>query len=181
MKQSRWKIILIIASVALGLLAMIPPDKKLKLGIDLSGGTILVYEVARENLGPNFNMDELISALKQRADPQGVKETPIRKIGSNRIEIILPQASDEEVEEVKKMLTDVGSLEFRILANRKHDAAAVDRALGPAGPGQASRRVTSGPVWARSRPAPARPSPAIPSRTFSRSGRKTCTREPTSP
>src|SRR5271157_5500281 len=145
MKQSRWKIFLIIASVALGLLAMIPPDKKLKLGIDLSGGTILVYEVARENLGPNFNMDELISALKQRADPQGVKETPIRKIGSNRIEIILPLANDEEVEEVKKMLTDVGSLEFRILANRKHDAAAVDRALGPQGLAKPPARYK----WAR--------------------------------
>src|SRR3954468_24096411 len=144
MKQSRWKIFLIFGSVALGLLAMIPPDKKLKLGIDLSGGTILVYEVDRENLGPNFNMDDLISALKQRADPQGVKETPIRKIGSNRIEIILPQASDEEVEEVKKMLTDVGSLEFRILANRKHDAAVVDRALGPGGM-KAPPRYT----WAR--------------------------------
>ena len=124
---------------------MIPPDKKLKLGIDLSGGTILVYEVARENLGPNFNMDELISALKQRADPQGVKETPIRKIGSNRIEIILPLANDEEVEEVKKMLTDVGSLEFRILANRKHDAAAVDRALGPQGLAKPPARYK----WAR--------------------------------
>ncbi|MGC8638309.1 MAG: protein translocase subunit SecD [Isosphaeraceae bacterium] len=133
MKPARWKIILTIASVALGLFAMVPPDKKLKLGIELSGGTILVYEVAKENLGPNFNMDELISALKQRADPQGVKETPIRKIGSNRIEIILPQASDEEVEEVKKMLTDVGQLEFRILANRKHDSTVIDRALGPQG------------------------------------------------
>ena len=133
MKQSRWKIFLIIGSVALGLLAMVPPDKKLKLGIDLSGGTILVYEVDRENLGPNFNMDDLISALKQRADPEGVKETPIRKIGSDRIEIILPQATEEEVEEVKKMLTDVGSLEFRILANRKHDGAIIDRAMGPQG------------------------------------------------
>ena len=54
-------------------------------------------------------MDELIAALKQRADPQGVKETPIRKIGSDRLEIILPKASAEEVEEIKKMLTDVGS------------------------------------------------------------------------
>src|SRR5271166_4795134 len=133
MKQSRWKIFLIIGSVALGLLAMIPPDKKLKLGIDLAGGTILVYEVDRENLGPNFNMDDLISALKQRADPEGVKETPIRKIGTDRIEIILPKATEEEVEEVKKMLTDVGSLEFRILANRKHDSAVIDRALGPQG------------------------------------------------
>src|SRR4051794_35897482 len=121
MKPARWKIVLIVVSVLAGLLAMYPPSKKLKLGIDLSGGTILVYEVERENLGPNFNMDELISALKQRVDPEGVAETPIRKIGSNRIEIILPRASDEEVEEIKNMLTDVGSLEFRILANRKHD------------------------------------------------------------
>ena len=75
MKQSRWKIALIVGSVALGLLAMVPPDKKLKLGIDLSGGTILVYEVASENSARNVNMDELISALKQRADPEGVKET----------------------------------------------------------------------------------------------------------
>src|SRR4051812_31945138 len=133
MRTSRWKIALIVGSVLAGLIAMVPPDKKLKLGIDLSGGTILVYEVSRENRPENFNMDELISALKQRADPQGVKETPIRKIGSNRIEIILPTASDEDVEEVKKMLTDVGSLEFRILANRKHDAAVVERALGPGG------------------------------------------------
>src|ERR1700758_2649317 len=133
MKLSPWKLVLIVVSVVAGLIAMVPPDKKLKLGIDLSGGTILVYEVSRENRPENFNMDELISALKQRADPQGVKEPPIVKIGSNRIEIILPQASDEDVEEVKKMLTDVGSLEFRILANRKHDAAVVERALGPGG------------------------------------------------
>ncbi len=118
-------------------------QKKLKLGIDLSGGTILVYE-ARES-APGFNMDELIAALKKRADPEGVKEIPIRKIGGNRIEIILPQASNEEVEEVKKMLTDVGSLEFRILANGKHDQDVIDRAL--ASGWLSSRR--SGYKWAR--------------------------------
>ena len=75
----------------------------------------------REHLPPGFKMEELIAALKKRADPNGIKEIPIRDIGSSRIEIILPLASNEEVEEVKKMLTDVGQLEFRILANNKHD------------------------------------------------------------
>src|SRR5262249_5518343 len=37
------------------------------------------------------------------------------------------------VDEVKRMLTDVGALEFRILANRKQDAAVIDRALAPTG------------------------------------------------
>src|SRR5205823_6922030 len=96
-------------------------------------------------LPPGFNMDELVSALKKRADPEGVKEIPIRKIGGNRIEIILPQASNEEVEEVKKMLVDVGALEFRILANRKHDADVMPRALGPGGLAKPPSRYK----WAR--------------------------------
>src|SRR5262249_13086472 len=122
-----------------------PPEKKLKLGIDLSGGTILVYQVDVKSLPPGFKMDELVSALKKRADPEGVKEIPIRQIGSHPIEIILPQASNEEVEEVKKMLVDVGALEFRILANRKHDSDAIPRALGPGGHSRPPSRYK----WAR--------------------------------
>jgi SecD/SecF fusion protein len=128
-----------------GLYSLWPPEKKLKLGIDLSGGTILVYQVDTSNLPSGFKMDELVSALKKRADPEGVKEIPIRQIGSHRIEIILPQASNEEVEEVKKMLVDVGALEFRILANHKNDSAVIERALGPAGLSKPPSRYK----WAR--------------------------------
>ncbi len=125
---SAFKFSLIAATTFAGLYAMTPPREKLRLGIDLKGGTILVYEVIQENLPPNFKMDDLISALKHRLDPSGVREIPIRKVGVTRFEIILPEESGEEVEEVKRLLTDVGSLEFRILASRKHDAAVVDRA-----------------------------------------------------
>ena len=89
MKDFLWRFLLIGGFTLAGLLCIWPPGQKLKRGIDLSGGTILVYEVDRSNLPPGFNMDELISALKKRADPEGVKEIPIRKIGGNRIEIIL--------------------------------------------------------------------------------------------
>src|SRR5262249_29821321 len=51
---------------------------------------------------------------------------------------------NEEVEEVKKMLVDVGALEFRILANRKHDQEVMARALGPGGMKPPSRYK-----WAR--------------------------------
>ena len=50
---------------------MWPPEQKLKLGIDLSGGTILVYEVVSDNTNRSVNMEELIAALKKRADPEG--------------------------------------------------------------------------------------------------------------
>ena len=144
MKRFTWKIALIIGATLAGLYCMWPPEQKLKLGIDLSGGTILVYEVVSDNTNRSVNMEELIAALKKRADPEGVKEIPIRNVGGNRIEIILPQASNEEVEEVKKMLTDVGSLEFRILANHKHDSGAIQRALGPGGLAKPALRLQVG-------------------------------------
>src|SRR3954447_21301979 len=127
-----------------GLLATWPPKEKLKLGIDLSGGTILVYEV-KPGSRPDFNMDDLIGALKKRVNPTGVKDIPIRKVGSNRIEIILPNADASEVDEVKRRMTDVGSLEFRILASMKKDKPAIDRAM-------ASNGLTNPPKdyrWAR--------------------------------
>ncbi len=145
MKRFMWKIAVIVGATLLGLYFMWPPKERLKLGIDLSGGTILVYEVVSDNTNRSVNMEELISALKKRADPEGVKEIPIRNVGGNRIEIILPQASNEEVEEVKKMLTDVGSLEFRILANHKRDVAKKDQALGPGGLARPPQRYK----WAR--------------------------------
>jgi SecD/SecF fusion protein len=74
-------------------------------------------------------MDDLVTVLKRRVDPEGVKEIPIRQVGSHRVEIILPKSTTEEVEEIKKKMVDMGALEFRILANRKHDAEAMDRAL----------------------------------------------------
>ena len=102
--------------------AIFPPKEKLKTGIDLSGGTILVYEVNKGGTAAgSVNLDELITALKRRINPEGVLDIPIRSIGNNRIEVILPKATAEEVEEVKRKMTNVGSLEFRILANHKHD------------------------------------------------------------
>jgi SecD/SecF fusion protein len=145
MKRFAWKIALIVGFTLVGLLSMWPPQQKLKLGIDLSGGTILVYEVITDNTNRSVVMEDLISALKKRADPEGVKEISIRNVGGNRIEIILPEASNEEVEEVKKMLTDQGSLEFRILANHKHDSDAIQRALGPGGLAKPPTRYK----WAR--------------------------------
>src|SRR4051812_2810162 len=102
-----FSMILFVASLALGrvlqvkfgiiaictsamLCALWPPKEKLKPGIDLSGGTILVYEVVTPPA--SVKMDELIASLKHRVDPEGVREIPIRQIGSNRIEIILPAA-----------------------------------------------------------------------------------------
>ena len=73
-----------------------------KLGIDLSGGTILVYEVdqdaSRHLTGPDGQGTRgrakadstLANALKRRIDPADLLGVVIRPIGESRVELILP-------------------------------------------------------------------------------------------
>jgi SecD/SecF fusion protein len=70
-----------------------------KLGVDLVGGTILVYEVdatkMTESQKENFKPAELASRLKKRLDPNDLFNISIRlintgKVENTRVEIILP-------------------------------------------------------------------------------------------
>ncbi len=126
--------VLIGITALLGLLAALPPSEKVKLGIDLSGGTILVYQ-AKETADKTFNMDDLITALKKRINPEGLKDIVVRKVGNNRVEIILPKAAPEEVEDIKRRMTAVGSMQFRILADSRddNDEQPIQRAMGDGG------------------------------------------------
>ncbi len=111
-----------------------------KLGIDLKGGVYLVYEVGertKESLAlgaPDLQqgsgasatgslkkgeMDKLISAISRRINPGGVKEVVIRPFGKDQIEIVIPEIDENEIERYKEKITSAGTLEFRILANRR--------------------------------------------------------------
>jgi len=107
---------------------MWPPAEKLKLGIDLAGGTILVYQVQEEGRPPGFDMDKMIEALSMRINPTGTLDVTLRPLGTDRVEIILPASDPQEVQMVQDRITRLGQLEFRILANEKHDAAAIRQA-----------------------------------------------------
>jgi protein-export membrane protein SecD/preprotein translocase SecF subunit len=115
---------------------------KPSLGVDLVGGTILVYEIDPDKKPENYNKDQLIAALKRRLDPADLYNITIRPLSETRVEIILPtggrfqaQAGEgkqaltgEKVEEIKELIQRVGSLEFRILANTHDDADAIKAA-----------------------------------------------------
>lgn len=119
-------------------------------GIDLAGGTILVYEVnldktlARKGIDAKANPDaasatglssddikKLAESLKRRIDPADLRNVVVRPVGTTRVEIILPQSgstsgdkqgsNEEFVQEVKSLVRQVGVLEFRILANVADD------------------------------------------------------------
>lgn len=102
-----------------------------RLGIDLAGGTNLVYQVDEEqakdsgkDIGDTAflsqSMDELVRAIIRRVNPSGTEEVTVRKVGQDRVEIIIPGADTDYVQAMKDQITRLGSLQFAILAAR-HD------------------------------------------------------------
>ena len=92
-----------------------------RLGIDLAGGTNLVYQVdmdAATESGKDVDrsIDNMVGAIARRVNPSGTEEVTVRRVGSDRIEIIIPGADQAYVDEMKDRITRLGSLQFEILA-----------------------------------------------------------------
>src|SRR5437588_10921899 len=88
----------LIAAIILGALWMIFPrgdvrHPNLKPGIDMVGGTSLLYEIKQPAggwHGAKSLAEEVMESLKKRVDPQGVRNLIWRPQGNTRIEIQMP-------------------------------------------------------------------------------------------
>ncbi len=141
-----WKIGLVLLAAVGGTLVTTlgwPP----KLGIDLAGGVILVYQLAEDaevedqnsefedeaEEGPSsarsVDMDKMVAAIRRRVDPAGIKELTIRPYGPRQIEVIIPQVDNDEVDLIKRKISTAGLLEFRVTANETDHQAIIDQAL----------------------------------------------------
>lgn len=92
-----------------------------RLGIDLAGGTNLVYQVdmataTESGKDVDRSIDNMVGAIARRVNPSGTEEVTVRRVGSDRIEIIIPGADQAYVDEMKDRITRLGSLQFEILA-----------------------------------------------------------------
>ena len=91
----------------------------IKLGRDLAGGTELVYQITLPKGESGATAEsQTINILRQRIDPQNIKEFTIQLQGTNRILIQVPKASRAEVERLKQRLTKMGLLEFKLALPR---------------------------------------------------------------
>jgi SecD/SecF fusion protein len=104
-----------------------------KLGVDLQGGAILVWEVDEKATAENhpqgraddWKMSDLLNILKRRLNPDGLKEIVIRQFGPKQVEIVVPEVDDDEVDQIMKLVREAGVLRFLILA----DSPTRDQAL----------------------------------------------------
>lgn len=142
MPEQAWRVSTILASMSIAALCV--ATGQFKGGPDLAGGITLVYEVAdtsalaegEEGDAPaaagkkKVDIDQLIAALKERIDPTGTKEVSIRNYGG-AIEIIIPKAGPDDLAYIKRRLTDLGQLEFRITADPRwsEDRPIIEKAL----------------------------------------------------
>jgi SecD/SecF fusion protein len=92
------KSILIIVLVVVAVWTLYPPSKTLKPGIDLAGGTSLIYEINTEGLKGLEKKDlaeRMITVLRRRIDPANIQNLIWRPQGGTRFEIQMPLASEE--------------------------------------------------------------------------------------
>ncbi|MCH8829091.1 MAG: hypothetical protein IID45_05890, partial [Planctomycetes bacterium] len=96
-----------------------PPKQRswftaISLGIDLAGGTNLVYQVVEDKDDPesakinDASMNQMVGAVKRRLDPSSTGDITVRRVGRDRIEVIIPRADPEVVAEKKRMMTRLG-------------------------------------------------------------------------
>ncbi len=112
-KNLTWKIVLIVGLVILAAWTLYPPSKTLKPGIDLGGGTSLIYEIDAKGLSSDEKRglsERVITVLRRRIDPANIQNLVWRPQGSTRFEIQMPLASAEAREkrtQYETALTDL--------------------------------------------------------------------------
>jgi protein-export membrane protein SecD len=127
MKQFYYKFLFIAAVTILFIFQIIPPEKKIKKGLDLQGGVHVVMEV-EESPEEKESISELtnrvLEIIRNRVDALGVTEPVIQKEGKGRIIIDLPGVKDPE--QAIQLIGKTALLEFQIVADEQE---LINRAL----------------------------------------------------
>ncbi len=128
MKDYGWKVGLILATFTSALAICLLGQYKL--GVDLQGGVILVYEVDEEETkqlvaketGIDWDMNRLVQVLRDRLNETGLKEIIVRPFGPKQVEIVVPEVDEEEVRKLEEKIRTGGTLQFMIVATNIKDA-----------------------------------------------------------
>ncbi|MBI2946832.1 MAG: protein translocase subunit SecD, partial [Verrucomicrobia bacterium] len=113
---------------------------RIKLGLDLQGGTSLLVALDTSKLDTNKTahaegrelvLSQAVEVLRRRVDRLGVTEPILTPVGEDRIEIQLPGLSEAEKETARNTLKKVAFLEFRLV----HERSAEQLAQGLIDPG----------------------------------------------
>ena len=103
-----------------------------RLGLDLQGGTHLVYEADMSEIEPQLRAEALDLArdiIERRVNAYGIGEPIIQVQGDERISVQLPGFTD--VEEARQLIGQTAILDFRRLAEADEGVTTLSDAITP--------------------------------------------------
>ena len=138
-KNAIWKWLILILVSCWSVVVVTPLRDKIKLGLDLRGGTSFVLEVDTSALDENAARDSQARALeviRNRVDSMGVSEPIIYpEPNNNRIVVQIPGLKTEDRERAVKNIQSAAFLEFKMVhpKNKELTDALFEKGLVPAG------------------------------------------------
>ena len=109
--------ILTVLLVAFCVTTLYPPDKTIRLGLDLQGGTSFLIRLSPEgdrSISPD-TLDQAVEVIRKRVDQFGVSEPVITPQGADRILVQIPGLAPEQIAAARQQLAQVAKLEFRLV------------------------------------------------------------------
>jgi SecD/SecF fusion protein len=124
-KRTRWGFAFLALFIGLMLWLLAPREDPvtgrrsvpIQLGIDLQGGTELVYQLDLRRIAdePSAVANEVKDIIARRLDAYGLKEISIAVEGQNRLVVQLPGFDPQGVEDIKRTIERAGVLTFRLV------------------------------------------------------------------
>src|ERR1041384_2069004 len=94
-KNLNQRLLVIGIVIVIALIMLWPPKSKLRPGLDIAGGTSMIFEIQTEKNDDPKLAEQMKTLLQKRVDPQGVYDLNWRVVGQNRIEVQMPLAPPE--------------------------------------------------------------------------------------
>ncbi|MGD9612438.1 MAG: protein translocase subunit SecD [Kiritimatiellia bacterium] len=118
MKASIWKWLILVVATAWSVALVMPPKEKIKLGLDLQGGTSYTLEID-DSQGLEGSVadarDRALEVVRNRVDSMGVAEPTIYPDGERRIVVQIPGMKAEDRERASANIRKAAFLEFRMV------------------------------------------------------------------
>lgn len=86
-------------------------EKGIKRGLDLAGGSVIVFEADTQEAVSSENMEAVKQVLRNRLDTNGYFEATVSQQGDNRVRVEIPSVTDPE--EAVELLGATAKLTFR--------------------------------------------------------------------
>ncbi|MDD5200706.1 MAG: protein translocase subunit SecD [Terrimicrobiaceae bacterium] len=117
--RRRWLgLVLTVLIVAFCIQQFVPPSQKIRLGLDLQGGTSFLLQLKSEPGSPEITkdlLDRAVEVIRKRVDSLGVSEPEIAPQGTDHILVQIAGISNEAMLQARDQLQRVAKLEFAIV------------------------------------------------------------------